>query len=91
MCACVCAYEHTSVHTWRSEEYLQELVLSSYHVGSGAEVQPSGLGQAHSPAESLCTLPSQTALHVYGLILRASPFLSPCISHYSGKFDFMNE
>lgn len=34
---------HTSVHTWRSEEYLRELVPSFYHVGSGTKVQPSGL------------------------------------------------
>lgn len=70
MCACVCAscmymrHEHTSEHTWRSEECVRELVLSFYHVGSGAEVQPSGLGQALSLAGSLYPLPSQTVLHI---------------------------
>lgn len=54
----------SSRQVWWTEEYLWELILSFYHVGSGAEVQPSGLGQALSLAGSLYTLPSQTVLHI---------------------------
>lgn len=43
MCAHMHTFMHVTVRVWRSEDNLQELVLSFHYVGSGDQTQWSGL------------------------------------------------